>query len=73
MDISFLLSCLPDSDLRYVAFVIVACKLVTVCVPAPADTSRWLPLYRLVNAVALNIGWARNRFDPSSAEPEKKR
>ncbi len=57
---------LPATLLQYVPLVVlltcVCCKLITVAIPPPAPTSRWLGLYHLISQVGLNIGWAVNAY-----------
>ncbi|MFW7268847.1 hypothetical protein ACMAUO_12865 [Gluconacetobacter sp. Hr-1-5] len=62
MDLSSLLAYVPEQYALLIAALIIGCKLLTVYVQPPADTSRWAPFYRVVNLVALNIGWATNRL-----------
>lgn len=62
MDLSSLLAYVPAQYALPIAALIIGCKLLTVYVQPPADTSRWAPVYRVVNLIALNIGWATNRL-----------
>lgn len=62
MDLSSLLGLVPAQYALPIAALIIGCKLLTVYVQPPADTSRWAPVYRVINLVALNIGWATNRL-----------
>ena len=67
MDFSDLLTSLPNSWQGYAAFIIITCNLVTVCIRPPAAGSRWILPYRLISALALNIGWATNHIRPGHA------
>lgn len=69
MDVSTLLTALPDSVQGYVALVIIACNLVTVFIKPPAAGSRWVLPYRLISTLALNIGWAKNHLKPGHSTP----
>lgn len=62
MDLSSLLAYVPAQYALPIAALIIGCKLLTVYVQPPADTSRWAPVYRVINLIALNIGWATNRL-----------
>ncbi|MXV36792.1 MULTISPECIES: hypothetical protein [unclassified Saccharibacter] len=62
MDITSFLDLLPNNIGLIVTGVIIACKLITISVRPPASNSRWELIYRAVSTVALNIGWATNRF-----------
>ncbi|MFT8423140.1 MAG: hypothetical protein ABF665_16795 [Gluconacetobacter sp.] len=62
MDLSSLLAYVPAQYALPIAALIIGCKLLTVYVQPPADTSRWAPVYRAINLIALNIGWATNRL-----------
>ena len=66
---AFITMMLPANDAAAAPVValaiVVACKLVTVCIPPPVASSRWLPLYTLVSRVGLNIGWAVNAYQSS--------
>lgn len=46
--------------LMYLPLLIAVCKIVTVAVPPPGAGSRWLGIYKLVSAIALNFGYASN-------------
>ena len=50
--------------LVYAPIVIAACKIITVVCPPPVAGSRWLGVYKLVSAVALNFGYASNAVPP---------
>ncbi len=50
--------------LAYVPLLIAVCKVVTVACPPPVAGSRWLGVYRLVSAIALNWGHAANAVPP---------
>ncbi|WP_018981019.1 hypothetical protein [Saccharibacter floricola] len=72
MDITAFLDLLPSNIGLIVACVIIVCKLVTVTVRPPSNGSRWGLLYRAISTVALNIGWATNRFQagrPTDTRP----
>ncbi len=69
MDVSTLLTALPDSVQGYAALVIIACNLVTVFIKPPAAGSRWVLPYRLISTLALNIGWAKNHLKPGHSTP----
>lgn len=72
MNISSLLTALPDSVQGYAALIIVACNLVTVCIRPPSAGSRWILPYRLISTLALNIGWATNHLQPGHAEKDSR-
>ena len=62
---------LPARYLPYVPTAVLvlylACKLTTVFVRPPSPSSRWLPLYQLINKMALNLGWSVNAYQPGKA------
>lgn len=64
MDLDPLLDTLPAAWWPYAASAIVACNLMTVFIRPPAAGSRWVLPYRVISAVALNIGWAANHVRP---------
>ena len=64
MDLDTLLDAIPAAWWPYAATAIVACNLVTVFVRPPAAGSRWVLPYRIISALALNIGWAANHVRP---------
>lgn len=64
MDLDPLLDTLPAAWWPYAAAVIITCNLVTVFIRPPAAGSRWVLPYRVISAVALNIGWAANHVRP---------
>lgn len=59
-----LLSQIPEPYGRYAYGAVFLVGLVATVVPAPAAGSRWLPLYRAMNFVALNFGQATNKACP---------
>lgn len=69
MDVSTLLTALPDNVQGYAALVIIICNLVTVFIKPPAAGSRWVLPYRLISTLALNIGWAKNHLKPGHSTP----
>ena len=54
--------------LVYLPIIVALCKLVTVACPPPVAGSRWLGVYKLVSAVALNFGYAANAI-PAGLPP----
>lgn len=62
-DLSGLLADIPARYELWVALLIIGCKLVTVFLPPPQNTSRLNGIYRLVALLGLNIGWAANRLE----------
>lgn len=62
MDLSTLLSAVPDKYALYVSVFIVVCKLVTVFVKPPASKAKLAWLYQIVSLIGLNVGWAANRL-----------
>ncbi|MBA5726423.1 hypothetical protein [Bombella mellum] len=68
MNFSDLLTALPGSVQGYAALLIVVCNLVTVFIRPPAAGSRWVLPYRVISAVALNIGWAANHVRPGQTD-----
>lgn len=50
--------------LVYAPIVIAVCNIITVVVPPPAAGSRWVGVYKLVSAIALNLGHAANAVPP---------
>lgn len=64
MDLSTLLALVPPAYGIYAAALIIACKIATVFWQPPALTSKWTPVYRIVSAIALNVGWAANLIQP---------
>lgn len=48
------------------SFIIATAALIARFWPRPADGSRWLPVYQLVNMLAQNGGHATNATDPKS-------
>lgn len=62
MSFSDLLGLVPAQYALPIALLIILSKVVTVYIQPPADTSRWASVYRVINLVALNIGWATNRL-----------
>jgi hypothetical protein len=62
-DLSGLLADIPARYELWMALLIIGCKLVTVFLPPPQNTSRFNGIYRLVALLGLNIGWAANRLE----------
>ena len=60
--IAQVVTALPQTVSLVIAIAVIACKVVTVFVQPPAETSKWAPVYRIVNTIGLNIGWAANRL-----------
>lgn len=73
MDFTSLLAALPDSVQGYAALIIILCNLVTVFIRPPASGSRWVQPYKLVSALALNIGWATNHIRPGHSDSSTSR
>lgn len=74
MDATPFLDLLPNNLGLIAACLIIVCKLITVSVRPPASGSRWGLPYRVVSTIALNVGWAANRFQagkPDSLKPPK--
>lgn len=67
MNISDFLTAIPANYELYAALFIIACKIVTVLVPPPSATSKFLPVFRVISMLALNIGWATNRIQSRNA------
>ncbi|GBQ32323.1 hypothetical protein HLH34_04515 [Gluconacetobacter azotocaptans] len=68
--LSALLLCLPAQYSLYAAWLVVTCAAISAGVPAPAPGSRWGPIYRAINVVALNVGWAANRLRDANSPAE---
>lgn len=62
MDPTILLGLVPEKYAMYVSAIIIACKLVTVFVRPPQETSKWAPIFKVVSTIGLNVGWAANRL-----------
>lgn len=67
-DLSGLLADIPARYELWVALLIIGCKLVTVFLPPPQNTSRLNGIYRLVALLGLNIGWATNRLERQASK-----
>lgn len=64
MELDSFLSAIPATWWPYAALLIIACNLVTVLIRPPGAGSRWVLPYRIISALALNIGWAANHIKP---------
>lgn len=71
MDATPVLDLLPGNIGLIAACLIILCKLVTVCVRPPDSGSRWRLPYRAISTIALNIGWATNRFQAGRGDSLK--
>lgn len=67
MDMTPFLAAIPSTYGIYAAIVIIFCKIFTIIIVVPAPTSRWAKPYAVINAIALNIGWAANRLQVGRA------
>lgn len=70
MNLTSFLTSIPTGLQTYAASVIIICNLVTVFIRPPVAGSRWVLPYRIISALALNIGWARNHLQPGQPEKE---
>lgn len=64
MDLTSFLTSIPAGIQTYAASIIIICNLMTVFIRPPAAGSRWVMPYRIISALALNIGWAANHIKP---------
>ncbi|WP_418610648.1 hypothetical protein [Gluconobacter cerinus] len=62
-DLSGLLADIPARYELWVALLIIGCKLITVFLPPPQNTSRFGGIYRVITLLGLNFGWATNRLE----------
>jgi len=62
MDISTLLGLVPEKYAIFVLALCVACKIITVFVRPPQAGSKLAPIFQVVSALALNVGWAANQL-----------
>ncbi|GBD55724.1 hypothetical protein [Gluconobacter wancherniae] len=63
MDLSGFLNEIPARYELWVALFIIACKLITVFVRPPKDSSCLAAAFQFVSLIGLNVGWAANRLE----------
>lgn len=76
MDLSNVLALLLATvPAQYAVYVLAFCGLCAVAAALwarPADGSKWLPLYQLINALGCNFLAARNHSDAAAITDQKK-
>jgi len=60
MDLSCVLDLIPPHYVPYAMFFIIFCKILTIFWKPPVSDSPVGAMYRFINLIALNIGWATN-------------
>lgn len=67
--IAALLALVPAEYAVYVLALCGACAVAAALWKRPADTSRWMALYQIVNALGCNFLAARNHSEKSAISP----